>query len=40
MPAFGNKLTEEQIMFILEFFKSKWGVEAREVQWWMSVRPE
>lgn len=40
MPAFGDKLTEDQIVSILEFFKSKWGVEAREAQWWISVRPE
>ena len=40
MPAFGDKLTEHQIISILEFLKSKWSVEAREAQWWMSVRPE
>ncbi len=40
MPAFGDKLTEGQIVSILEFFKSKWGVAAREFQWWISVRPE
>jgi len=40
MPGFGDKLTEDQIISILEFFKSKWGVEAREAQWWISVRPE
>jgi len=40
MPAFGNRLTAEQIVSILEFFKSKWGMDAREAQWWMSVRPE
>lgn len=40
MPAFGDKLAEDQIVSILEFFKSKWGVDAREAQWWISVRPE
>lgn len=40
MPAFGDKLTEDQIVSILEFFKSKWGIEAREAQWWISARPE
>lgn len=40
MPGFGDKLTEDQIVSILEFFKSTWGVEAREAQWWISVRPE
>ena len=40
MPAFGDKLTEDQIVSILEFFKSKWGTEARESQWWISARPE
>jgi len=32
MPGFGDKLTEDQIISILEFFKSKWGIEAREAQ--------
>lgn len=40
MPGFGDKLTEDQIISILEFFKSKWGVEAREAQWSVSVRSE
>jgi len=40
MPAFGEILSEEEILSILEFFKSTWGKEAREFQWWVSVRPE
>ena len=40
MPAFGDTLSEEEILSILEFFKSNWGQEAREFQWWASVRPE
>jgi len=30
MPAFGDKLTEDHIVSILVFFKSEWGVDARE----------
>jgi len=40
MPGFGDKLTEDQIISILEFFKSTWGIEAREAQWSVSVRSE
>jgi mono/diheme cytochrome c family protein len=40
MPGFGDKLTEDQIISILEFFKSTWGMEAREAQWSVSVRSE
>jgi len=40
MPAFKDKLTMDEMIAILEFFKSKWGREEREFQWWISVRPE
>ena len=40
MPGFKDKLTVEEMLAILEFFKSKWGREEREFQWWISVRPE
>jgi mono/diheme cytochrome c family protein len=33
MPAFGDKLSDEDIMAILDFFKSKWGKKEREYQW-------
>ena len=36
MPAFRDALTEEQITAILDFIKSKWGKEERELQWWMT----
>jgi len=40
MPAFGDRLTGDEIVSILEFLKSKWDTEAREFQWWISVRSE
>lgn len=40
MPAFGDRLSEDEVVSILEFLKSKWSVEAREFQWWISARPE
>ena len=40
MPAFKNKLTEEDAISILEFIKTSWGREEREFQWWITARPE
>lgn len=40
MPAFGDKLSDEEIISILEFFKSKWETEEREFQWWITARPD
>ena len=37
MPAFKDKLSEEEVMAILEFIKSKWGKDEREFQWWMTA---
>ena len=37
MPAFGEKLTPDEMRSILEFIKSKWGKDAREFQWWITV---
>ncbi len=37
MPAFGGTLTEADTAAILEFFKSRWGTEQREYQWWMTA---
>ena len=39
MPAFKDKLTMNEMSAILEFFKSKWGGEEREFQWWITMRP-
>jgi len=39
MPGFKEKLTENEMMAILEFIKSKWGREEREFQWWITSRP-
>ncbi len=37
MPAFHEKLTLDEMRSILEFIKSKWGKDAREFQWWITV---
>lgn len=37
MPAFGDQLSEHQVLSILEFLKSKWGREEREFQWWITA---
>lgn len=39
MPPFKDQLNREETAAILEFIKSKWGVEEREYQWWMTARP-
>jgi mono/diheme cytochrome c family protein len=33
MPAFGDKLSDEDMKAILDFFKSTWGKKEREYQW-------
>ena len=33
MPAFGDSLTDDEIISVLEFFKSTWGHEERAFQW-------
>ena len=40
MPAFKEKLDEDEMIAVLEFIKSKWGREEREYQWWMTARPD
>ncbi len=37
MPAFKDKLTEDQMRLILDFIKSKWDKDKREFQWWMTA---
>jgi mono/diheme cytochrome c family protein len=37
MPAFKDKLGEEEVMAILAFIKSKWGKDEGEFQWWMTA---
>jgi len=37
MPAFKERLHDDQIMAILEFMKSKWGSREREFQWWITA---
>ena len=38
MPAFGERLTEAEVLNILEFFKSTWGPQERTVQWEVTLR--
>lgn len=33
MPSFGDTLTEQEIISILEYLKSNWGSREREFQW-------
>ncbi len=33
MPTFGDKLTDSEIISILEYLKSSWGPEQRAAQW-------
>ena len=37
MPAFKDKLYDDQIIAILESLKSKWGSQEREFQWWITA---
>lgn len=37
MPAFGDDLTKEQAVLILDFFKSNWEKDEREFQWWITI---
>ncbi len=38
MPAFGDRLTDEEILSILDFFKSEWGERERNFQWDITMR--
>jgi mono/diheme cytochrome c family protein len=38
MPAFGEQLTEADVLSILEFFKSTWGTQERMFQWEATLR--
>lgn len=38
MPAFGDLLSEMEVLSILEFFKSTWGPQERAVQWEVTLR--
>jgi len=40
MPAFKDKLGEAEARMILEFFKSRWGQDEREFQWWVTATRE
>ena len=36
MPAFKNRLSDNQRVAIMEFIKSRWGRDEREFQWWIT----
>lgn len=38
MPTFGEKLSDEEILAIIEFLKSNWGREERSYQWQITRR--
>ncbi len=38
MPGFKDPLTADERLAILDFIKSRWGREAREFQWWITVK--
>ena len=38
MPAFKDKLSEQDMRAVLEFLKSRWAPEHREYQWRMTVQ--
>ena len=37
MPGFGKQLTEEEISAVLDYIKSSWWQDERELQWWVTV---
>ena len=37
MPAFRDQLSDSDIQAILAFFKSRWGEEERNFQWWVTT---
>ncbi len=38
MPGFGDQLSREEMVSILDFIKNHWRIEDREFQWWISSR--
>ncbi len=38
MPAFGEKLSDDQILTILDYLKSTWGPQERTFQWEQTAR--
>ncbi|MHA2427677.1 MAG: c-type cytochrome [Candidatus Hermodarchaeia archaeon] len=38
MQGFGDVIDEQERIAVLEFIKSKWGDEERELQWWITAR--
>jgi mono/diheme cytochrome c family protein len=37
MPAFKDKLTVDQMRLILDFIKTRWDKDKRELQWWLTA---
>ncbi len=40
MPTFGDELTRDEIVSILDYLKSTWGPEEREWQWEQTLREQ
>ena len=38
MPGFGDQIIEDEAVSILDFIKSSWGEEEREIQWMITIR--
>lgn len=38
MPTFGDRLSDEEILAIIEFLKSNWGEQERSFQWEVTQR--
>lgn len=36
MPAFGDRLSGDQVEAILTYIKDRWGRQEREYQWWIT----
>lgn len=36
MPAFGEIMSEDEIIAVLAYIKTSWGMDEREFQWWIS----
>ncbi len=40
MPAFGERMTTDEMLAVLEYIRSHWGGEEREFQWWITARED
>jgi mono/diheme cytochrome c family protein len=40
MPAFKDMISETEIVAVLNFIKSSWGLKERQFQWWLTTRDQ